>query len=109
MPPERRNGRQRATRYELSLIPRIRDRKIQVSHRWHVEHRRLDGLESRHYIPVKLRVSPDIMLFPGPHLQDQIVGIGSGNEIVPKVIHDLVEGVPETLIRAPQLLAPPFL
>ena len=38
---------------------------------------------------MKARRCADVVAFPGPHLQNQVVGIGARNEIAPEVLDDL--------------------
>ena len=72
--------------YERGFVTRVADREVQVGLRGHVQDLGLDGAQRRLDVAMKRRRIADIVLLPGAHLQNQIIGIGSWNEFRAKVL-----------------------
>src|SRR5271154_1864733 len=107
--PERWNRHQRPCFHEQGFVLCVLHRKIQIRRRRHIQKRHFDGTERLLHISAKTRGSSHVVLFPGPHLQNQIVGVRTGNKIGLQVIHKTLERRPRFRSLAPQLLPPPLL
>ena len=108
--PERRDGEQGAVGDELRLVPRVADGEIEVGVGGHVEDGRFDRAESLLQITVEAGRRADVVLLPGAELQDEVVGVGAGDEVGSDTCRDLLErGAGFGVFFAPELLAPPFL
>ena len=92
VPPQRRNGHQRNVRHEPSLISRVAYRKVQVRLGRHIKKRNLDRPQRPLRVSVESRCTPNVVMLPGPALQDQIVRIRAGNKIRPKLVQHTLKG-----------------
>src|SRR5689334_24248284 len=108
MSPLGRNRHELAMWNECRFIASIRQRKIQVGFRRHVQHLGLDRAQRCFYIPSESSCATHIVGFPCAHLQDQIVGIGTGYEARSEMLHHLREATAERWLAAPQFAAPPL-
>lgn len=107
--PQRRNRHQRHTGDKGGFISCVTNWKIQVRFRRHVQNRNLNRFQCALHVAPKSRRSPNVVLFPCPHLQNQIVGVRAGDEIGAKAIQYLLERALPLGFFAPQLSPPPLL
>src|SRR5438270_9001986 len=92
MAPEGRNWNERYAWNEGRLITRVSQREVEIRLGRHVKERHFDRAKRFFQITAKARSCPDIMTFPGAHLQNDVVRIGAGNESRPKPVQYIVEG-----------------
>src|SRR5215469_3715737 len=86
VPPQRRDGHQRNTRNEPSLISRVALRKVEVRLGRHIEKRNLDRPQRPLRVSVESWSTSNVVMLPGPALQNQIVRIRARNKIRPKLV-----------------------
>src|SRR5205085_2312612 len=91
MSPERRNGHESHVRNELLLIASVAQREVQVGLAGHVEEGHLNRTQRALDIATEAGRLPDVVLLPRASLQNEIVRVGTGDEVRAEVLHVLLE------------------
>src|SRR5579885_2750667 len=91
MSPQRWNGHETHGRHELRLVLRVAEREVEIRLRRHVEKGHLDGTERTLDVAPEPWRRPDIVLLPGPRLQDHVVRVRARKEVAAKGLHVLLE------------------
>src|SRR5262244_2405778 len=86
---QRRDRRQRDRRHESGFVAGVTDGEIEVDFRWHLEEWYLDGTQLD--VATKAGRFAYVVAFPGPHLQNQVVSVGAGEEVGTTRLKHLLE------------------
>lgn len=96
-------------RDELRFVARIANREVEVGFGGQVKNRSPDAAQRLLQVPVEGWSGADVVLFPGAHLQNQVVSVRVRNEVRAVVVDDLGQGRAGWGVRLPEFLPPPFL
>lgn len=90
--PEGGDGFEGDGGHEGGFVFGVGEGEVEVGFGGHVEEGDFDGAEGGFDVVIEGGSAADVVLFPGAALEDEVVRVGAGNEVVSESVQYLFEG-----------------